>query len=186
MPFVRRPGQVRCLLGLAAAGWLAAPRPARADAATYLFVGPGAAMREDRAGSARGPFPALALDLGMGSSPAGLLSVGGLAGLRTRFGDGSDFALSVRTATRGYVRADFGAALDLGGYVGQGSAGAPGLTATLSLGAPYAITANLVGSAGQDGARGLAIVVGLDLARFTVHRSTGLGWWVNPLPARDR
>ena len=62
-------------------------------------------------------------------------------------------------------------------------AAAPGFAGTLSLGAPWGITLNLDFQEGSNAVRTYAAVLGLDLARFTIYRSTGLDWWANPYPS---
>jgi hypothetical protein len=121
----------------------------------------------------------------MGSSPAGAISVGGIGRLHAHFGGGLDFGLFLRTATGGYVRGNWGGAIDLGTYVRPwgGGVGSPGAAATLSLGAPYGITLNLDAARGRDEVTTLAAVIGIDFARFTIYRSTGLGWFPNPYPS---
>lgn len=154
---------------------------ARADVSSWLFAGGGASLI-DRGGS-RSTAGSMQLDAGMGSSPVHPFAVGGLARLNTHFGDGSDLALLLRVATGGYVRGDFGAALDLGGYLRTWGDKKPGLEGGLSLGAPWGITLNLGAALGPDQARTYTAILGVDLARLTVHRSTGLGWWPNPYPS---
>jgi len=136
-----------------------------------------------RAGTADDTVPSMQLDTGLGSPPDAPVAVGGLFRVHTRFGDGSDLGLFVRTATGGYVRGDFGAALDLGGYARWWGESSTGYAGTLSLGAPWGITLNLDLALGPNEERTFAGVVGLDLARFTVYRGTGLGWWPNPFPS---
>ncbi|HVU01763.1 MAG TPA: hypothetical protein VHE30_08425 [Polyangiaceae bacterium] len=167
---------------LGAVGLLLSPGEAHADVASWLFVGGGAGSLS-RPGLDPKWAPVLHLDAGMGTSPANPLSVGGLFRLQTRFGDGSDYGLFLRTASGGYNRGDWGAALDLGGYLRPWGDEKPGYAATLSLGAPWGITLNTDFQQGPDSVRAIAFVVGLDLARFTAYRSTGLGWLPNPYPA---
>jgi hypothetical protein len=133
------------------------------------------AVREDLA-------PTFMLDTGMGSSPSGLVSVGVLCRFHTRFGDGTDLGLLLRTATRGFVQGDFGVALDLGGYARAWGNSHLGLAGDIALGAPWGITLTLGGTSGPDEVRSYSGVLGLDLARFTIYRSTGTGWWPNPFP----
>jgi len=172
----------RCFLPAFVAALSFWAAPARADVASWLFVGGGPSVL-DRPSADRTVAGSLQLDTGLGTSPSRLLAVGGLLRMHTRFGDGSDFGLLVRTATRGYSLGDFGAAIDLGGYLRTWGDQKPGLGGTLSLGAPWGITLNLDAGLGPNDVRTYAAVLGLDLARFTIYRSTGTGWWSNPFPS---
>jgi hypothetical protein len=168
------PSVVALGLGLAA--------PARADVSSWLFTGFGASLLQ-RPSVRPSVVPSLQIDTGLGTSPANALAVGGLLRMQTRFGEGTDFGLLVRTATRGYVRGDWGAAVDLGGYLRKWGDGSPGLAGSVSFGAPFGITLNADVTQGPSEVRTFAAVLGLDFARFTVYRSTGLGWWPNPYPS---
>jgi hypothetical protein len=155
---------------------------ARADVSSWLFVGAGASLL-DRPSVAREVVPSLQIDTGLGSSPANPIAVGGLLRMQTRFGEGTDFGLLLRTASGGYVRGDWGGAIDLGGYLRKWGDGSPGFAGSLSLGAPWGITLNGDVTQGPNEVRTFALVLGLDFARFTVYRSTGGNWWPNPYPA---
>jgi hypothetical protein len=154
----------------------------RADVSSWLFTGVGASILE-RPSVAREVVPSLQIDTGLGSSPASPIAVGGLLRMQTRFGEGTDFGLLLRTASGGYVRGDWGAAIDLGGYLRKWGDGSPGFAGSLSLGAPWGITLNADITQGPNEVRTYAAVLGLDFARFTVYRSTGGNWWPNPYPA---
>ncbi|MEZ4224158.1 MAG: hypothetical protein R3B13_24630 [Polyangiaceae bacterium] len=168
------------LLGVAAT--LLLPRAARADVSSWLYLGGGAGTvevpKEDRSW-----VPTLQLDTGIGTPPSGFLMVGGGFRMQTFFGQGSDVGLLARTATRGYVNGDFGAALDLGGYQRWWGPGSTGLMATLNLGAPWGLTLSATGGRGTNEGQHLAFTLGIDLARLTVYRRTGDRWWKNPFPA---
>lgn len=155
--------------------------PAQADVASWLFVGGGPQVLSTQT-TQEELAPTFQLDTGMGSSPAGLFSVGVLGRFHTRFGDGTDLGLLLRTATRGFVQGDFGLALDLGGYGRAWGSSHVGLAGDVALGAPWGITLTLGATSGPDEERTYAGVLGIDLARFTIYRSTGTGWWPNPFP----
>ena len=158
---------------------------ARADVSSWLFAGGGVSglYRSGQNGDVAG---AMQLDVGMGSTPAAPVAVGGLFRTRTRFGDGTDLALFIRTATGGFVRGSWGGALDLGGYERWWGQAAPGYGGTLSLGAPWGITLGLDAAHDTKGVSTFALVLGVDLARMSVYRSTGLGWMPNPFPSPRR
>ena len=173
-----------CLVtGAAFLGSLAWPRAARADVSSWLFVG-GGASSIDRSPTSRDVAPGMELDAGLGLPPSYDVVPGLLFRMNTRFGSGSDLAALIRTASGGYARGKWGAAIDLGGYERWwGDAPAPGFEGTLSLGAPWGITLNLDFRDDVNGVRTYAVALGLDLARFTIYRSSGLAWWSNPYPS---
>lgn len=156
--------------------------PAQADVSSWAFVGGGVSRLEQNTLSAR-TVPSMRIHFGMGSDPSHPLIVGGLFSLEPHFGYGTDLALSVRTATRGYVNGQFGLALDLGGYERfwgvQGSAGGTG---TLWLGAPWGLSLGAGASVGSHDARGMSLILGIDFARLTVYRTAGTSWFLNPFP----
>jgi hypothetical protein len=149
---------------------------------SWLFTGAGPSFLQ-RPGRDLAIVPSLQIDTGLGTSPANAVAVGGLLRMHTRFGEGTDFGLLLRTASGGYNRGDWGAAIDLGGYLRKWGDGSPGFAGSLSLGAPWGITLNSDVTQGPEQVRTFAVTLGLDLVRFTVYRSTGLGWWPNPYPA---
>ena len=157
-------------------------RSAHADVSSWAFVGGGVSRLEQNALSAR-TVSSMRLQAGLGTDPSHPFVLGGLLSLEPHFGYGSDLALSLRSATRGYVNGGFGLALDLGGYErfwGQGSAGG---TSTLWLGAPWGISLGAGGSFGSHDAHGYSAILGIDFARLTVYRNTGTSWFMNPFPA---
>jgi hypothetical protein len=160
----------------------AAPRVARADVSSWLLVAPGVSRthEQDRDWHTQ---PTLQLDTGLGTSPANFLVVGGLFHLQPHFGRGSDLGLMFRTTTRGFVNGDWGAALDFGGYQRWWGMGSTGGMAQLVLGAPWGITLAVGGGRGSNGGEHMSAVLGIDLARLTVYRTTGSSWWPNPFPA---
>jgi hypothetical protein len=156
--------------------------PARADVSSWLFTGVGPSLR-DRPGLSSDVATSLQIDSGLGSSPKAAVAVGGLLRLQTRFAEGTDLGLFVRTATGGYVRGAWGAALDLGGFVHPWGTSTEGYAGTLSLGAPWGITLDLDAARDANDARKWSAVLGIDFARFSIYRSTGLSWLPNPFPS---
>lgn len=156
---------------------------ARADVSSWLFWGMGPSAF-DNSSYGRALATSMQLDAGIGLPPSYDVVPGFLLRMNTRFGDGSDLALLIRTATGGYARGNWGVAVDLGGYERWwGAEPSPGFAGTLSLGVPWGITLNANFQQGSNDVRTYAAVLGLDLARFTVYRSSGLDWWSNPYPA---
>jgi hypothetical protein len=152
---------------------------AQADVSSWLFVGGGAA-----AVSTRGEeqvTPDFGLDVGMGSPPSGALIVGGVWRFQPHFGHGTDFGLSLRTATRGFVNGDWGLALDLGGYLRTAHT-SEGALGSLVFGGPWGLVLAATASYGTHDARTVSGLLGVDLARLTVYRQTGSRWWKNPFP----
>lgn len=160
---------------------VAAPRLAHADVSSWLFAGGGIASLEQR--QARAEHGALRLQLGMGSSPDAPIVIGGVAHTLSFFGQGTDLALSARAATGGFVRGDWGFALDAGGYQRWWGLGSSGVLGSLSLGAPFGLQAVLDFEMGTNETRTYAAFVGIDLLRLTVYRTVGTSIVPNPLPA---
>ena len=159
------------------------PATARADVSSWLFVGPGASYLERREQPDAVQRFALQVDSGLGTPPSDLLIVGGLFRMTTHFGEGTDLALLVRTASHGFVNGSWGGALDLGGYQRFWGEGSSGFTGSLALGAPWGITLSVGGGIGTNDARTYNAVLGVDFARLTVYRRSGDTWWKNPFPA---
>jgi hypothetical protein len=167
----------RC--GLTAAVALLWVHPARADVSSWLFLGGGASELGERHTSRwTGDF---ALDLGLGSPPTGSVIVGGVARFQPHFGYATDFGLSLRTTTRGFSQGDWGAALDLGGYLRAGRSSGGGL-GSLVLGGPWGLVVMATASYGTKESHSVSLLAGIDFARLTVYRRTGGNWWRNPLP----
>ncbi len=158
-----------------AATWSA---PARADVSSWVSAaaGPAVAMERDEVEL----YPSLELVAGLGTPAKGPLIAGGGFRLGALFGFGTVRGAAWRGASRGYARGGGGVAVDLGGYhrfahVSDGGVG------TLTLGAPWGLLLAGHGSLGADGTTTAGLLLGLDFARLTAHRTTGQRWWPNPL-----
>lgn len=160
--------------------------PARADVSSWFFAGTGPSFFDRGSGRVE-TQPALQIDAGMGSTPENRFVAGGIARIMPHFGDGIDLAVLLRLAPQPYVLGKWGVAVDLGGYQrfwGQGSTGG---MATVSIGAPYGITLDVTGAYGTNSQQTYVATLGIDFARLTVHRYSGLDWWRNPYPSpRER
>ena len=167
---------------LAALALVLAAAPARADVSSWIFAGAGPSGLY-RSGASGEYAASMQLDAGMGSSPSAAVVVGGLFRTRTRFGDGTDLGLYVRTATGGFTRGTWGGAIDLGGYERWWGQAAPGYGGSIVLGAPWGITLSLDAARDTKEVNTFAAVLGIDFARLTVYRSSGLGWMPNPFPS---
>ncbi len=163
---------------------LVSARPAHADVSSWLFAGGGAGLLR-QSGESTLPL-SLQFDAGMGSPPSGPVILGGLARIQPYLGHGTDLSLLVRATTHGFSNGDWGGALDLGAYGRFWGIGSQGVTGSLVLGAPWGITLDLGASVGTNDQQSVSAVLGIDLARLTVYRQSGLGWWPNPFPVDGR
>jgi hypothetical protein len=156
--------------------------PARADVSSWLFFGAGPSWlrRGDESFESQ---PSLQMETGLGGPPDSPVVLGGLARVHTHFGSGTDLALLLRGASSGFVAGDWGAGLDLGAYQRFWGAGSTGGVGSLVLGAPWGITASISAGWGTGEALSLSAVLGIDLARLTIYRSSGTNWWSNPFPS---
>lgn len=123
------------------------------------------------------------VDVGMGTSPANSVIVGGIARATPYFGHGTDLALAARVATQSYVTGGFGLALDGGGFVRWWGADSTGFLTSLQVGAPFGVVLSLNASFGSDNNTTYGAVLGIDLARLTVFRLAGESQWPNVRPA---
>ena len=167
-------------LGLCAA--LAFAGRAHADVSSWAYVGSGVSSLKQQ-NLALKTDPTLAIETGIGTTPTRPLVVGGMFKLQALFGDGADLGLSLRLASRGFVTGRFGLALDAGPYQRFWGAGSSGGQASLVLGAPWGITLSVGGGMGTNDARQYGATLGVDFARLTVYRLSGLNWFPNPHPA---
>jgi hypothetical protein len=171
-----------CLFLGSACSVLLVTRGARADVSSWVFVGGGVARLQQQ------NFPAttmgtMRLQIGLGTPPSNPVVLGGLFSLEPNFGYGSDLAVLLRTATRGYVNGNFGLALDLGPYERFWGEKSVGGTGTLWLGAPWGLALGVNASIGSHEARGFSGILGIDFARLTIYRNSGTNWFPNPFPA---
>ena len=161
---------------------LTASSSARADVSSWLFVGAGPTWLSDQRPDTVTRFT-LDLSIGMGTPPSDALIFGGMLDSSTHFSEGTDLALSLRSATHGFANGEWGLAVDLGAYQRWWGAGSTGFRGALVLGAPWGLTLSGVAALGSNDARTYSAVLGVDLARLTVYRRSGSSWWKNPFPA---
>jgi hypothetical protein len=170
------------------AAWLAsigAPREASAQASSWLYVGGGAGRVErDETES----LTLIHLDTGLGTSSRRPIVVGGLFRVQGYLGGGADLGVVARLCTSGFAQGGFGAGLDAGVIQRWWGSDSTAFVGNLVLGAPWGVT--LVGGAslGSGDQRTYFASLGIDLARLTVHRHTGLDWFANPMrsPSEER
>jgi hypothetical protein len=169
-----RRAAVRCF-----AACLASSGVASADVSSFIFVGGGASVVHSEETKA---FGALSVDAGL-ATPASAdnwLVWGGVFHGTGHFGYGLDLGGALRIATSSYARGLWGLGLDVGPEYHFGTdAGVRG-AGRLLLGAPWGVSASLGGHLGPDGVSAGIFTVGIDFARLTVHRESGLSWLPNP------
>jgi hypothetical protein len=122
------------------------------------------------------------VDSGYGTPATSPFVVAGLFNLLVFAEHGADIGASIRLTHAGYVLGDFGAGLDLGFYQRFWGGNSTGGSARLVLGAPYGISLSAGAMLGTNDHRTFLATLGIDFARMTVHRTTGLNWWQNPHP----
>ena len=157
---------------------------AHADSSAWMFVGGGVLggkmHAEDMSSSGSMTF-----DIGVGTSPDGVVVLGGLFKIVPVFGSGTDFAFTLRGATHGFQAGDFGLAIDAGGYARYWNGGSVGGTGAVVLGAPLGLQLSLQGLVGTNDALGFGAVAGIDFLRLTTQRQSLLDWWPNPSPSQQ-
>jgi hypothetical protein len=151
---------------------------ASAQATSWLYVGGGAGVVDQGEKDTRS---AVQLDTGIGTSATHPVVVGGLFRLQSYIGAGADLGLAARLATRGFALGGFGAGIDAGVYQRWWGTESTGFTGNLVLGAPWGVTLLGGASVGSGDQRIYFASLGIDLARLTVHRHTGLEWFANPM-----
>jgi hypothetical protein len=143
-----------------------------------LYVGGGAARIE---GVADESHSVLQVDTGLGTSATHPLVLGGLFRMQGYFGAGIDLGLLSRLVTRGFAKGDFGGGIDVGLYQRWWGADSTGGIGNIVLGAPWGFTLLAGATVGSGDQRLYFASVGIDLARLTVHRHSGLSWFANPM-----
>lgn len=157
---------------------------ARADSSAWMFVG-GGLVGSKMNGEDISSSGSMSFDIGVGTSPDGVVVVGGLLKIIPVFGSGTDFALTLRGATRGFQAGDFGLAIDAGGYARYWDGGSVGGTGAVVLGAPLGLQLSLQGLVGTNEALGFGAIAGIDFLRLTTQRQTMLDFWPNPSPSQQ-
>lgn len=156
--------------------------PASAQATSWLYVGGGSSVLDfaTREGDQL-KRPVFQLDSGLGSPATHPIVVGALVRGQVYFGSGVDLAAVVRGVSRGFARGGFGLGLDVGAYQRWWGSQSTGVTGNLVLGAPWGLTLLGGASIGSGEQKLYFASFGIDLARLTVHRHTGLDWFANPM-----
>ncbi len=134
---------------------------------------------------------AITYSAGVGTSPLAKLVGAVMYRGATYVTLGTDVGMTLRVATGGFARGEWGVALDAGALYrtwGGGSYGTWPLQAIATVGSPYgfqlALSSQFWDVSGQPGAEGFAVCLELDLLRLTVTRQgPSERWWPNPNPA---
>lgn len=128
----------------------------------------------------------LQMDAGAGTSPHAPLLVGALFRVTSQIGTGTRLAFPVRVATRGFQMEPWGAALDVGpGFRTWDTVTVSGEAALVGSG-PLGLELALRGTLDGDERIGGAVLLGVDLAKLTVYRTSLGSQYPNPMPPTPR
>jgi hypothetical protein len=164
---------------------------AHAEPSSFLAVGPGYGLKRAESTGTYDRATALSLSIGVASTPRGAIVVGGLFRSLTYFDLGTDISLSLRVATGGFARGQWGLALDVGPGIRSWTSrdyGRYPLGGMLTLGGPWGLQLGVGGEAlnlaGSPASQGVVALFELDLLRLTVMRQGATDhYWENPSPA---
>jgi hypothetical protein len=167
---------------------------ARADVTTWLAFGTGLAVDHSTQTNATNWNPTITASMGVGSDPTHKLVVGGVFRTNSRFNEGTDMNLSVRFASGGFARGDWGVAFDLGPGLRlweNNQYGTFPLQGNITFGFPWglqaAIGSDIYNLGGHPTSLGAYAVIEFDLLRFTLMRQGSTDrYWKIPLPAGGR
>lgn len=166
-------------------------RGASAEPSSFLSAAGGWTLQHDAITQRDNKAGAISFALGVGSSPANRLVLGGLFRLTTYPTLGTDIGINLRAASGGFARGDYGLALDVGpGFRtwGNGDSGKWPVQARIVGGAPWGIELSVGGdfyNLTGDGpyARGINVLAGVDLLRLTIMRQGSTErYWENRHP----
>jgi hypothetical protein len=124
--------------------------------------------------------PALAFDLGVGTSEQAPFIFGGYFKLQPILGHGTDVAVMARFATLGFQQDWIGVAFDAGLLQRWWGPESTGFLGQAVLGLPLGLQLTAMGTGGSNSTFGFGGTLGLDLVRLTVSRKNLLDWWPNP------
>jgi hypothetical protein len=169
---------------------------ARADVSSWLSAGAGYGLERSAPRHVYDRATALTFGVGVGSDPTKAIVIGGMFRSTTYFTLGTDIGLSLRGASGGFARGQWGLAVDVGPAFrawGGGDYARWPFEGMLWLGAPWGLQLGV----GADlfnwitphdpGAHGFVAILGIDFLRLTVMRQGATDrWWENPSPAGGR
>jgi hypothetical protein len=167
-------------------------RDARADVTSWLALGGGATAQIPAGSTTPDTAGAFTWSVGVGTTPRFPIVVGMMYRGATYPGLGTDLGLpSLRLATGGFARGDWGIALEGGTLYrtwGNGAFGRWPIQEILTVGSPWGFQLALGGQEGDisgiPAGTGFFAAIELDLLRLTVGRQgSSERWWPNPNPA---
>lgn len=167
---------------------------ARADTSSWLSAGGGYGVVHSEARDTYDSAGAARFAVGVGTNPTRSVVFGGLIRSTTYFTVGTELGLSLRLATGGFARGQWGLALDAGPgvrFFSPSQYGGFPVSGMIVLGAPWGLQlgvgADFLNIAGDPPSRGALAVLEIDLLRLTVNRQGATDrWWENPSPAGGR
>lgn len=159
------------------------PAEATAEPSAWVSVNGGATGLQ-QAGEDFRFRGSMSFDAGLGSSPANKFIFGALFRVTPVIEEGTDLALCLRGATRGFQVGNFGIAVDVGPYLrtwGLGALPNVGFVGGVVLGGPVGLQLSVFGHYGMQESAGIQMALGIDLLRLTVFRESFLEYWPNPM-----
>ena len=180
------------LAACALTGALLLGADAHADVTSWLSLGGGATAQLAYGATTPDTAGAFTWAIGVGTTPRASFVVGMMYRGATYPGLGTDLGMpSLRLATGGFARGDWGVALDGGTLYrtwGNGAYGRWPIQEILTVGSPWGLQLAIGGQewdiSGGPQAEGIYIALEIDLLRLTVGRQgSSERWWPNPNPA---
>lgn len=171
----------------------ASAAPARADTTSWASVNGGVSLQQGDSVLLDAPAsgtdvgeeqlaPQLQVDVGVGTTSAAPVIVGGLFRVSPAFGQHTDFALMARGATQGFQTGPIGVALEAGGYARADDEASVGFVGGAVLGGPLGVQLSVLAHVGTTDEYGGSVLLGVDLLRLTLFREDARSYWPNPLP----
>jgi len=155
---------------------------AAADATGWIHAGSGVLAWQGGDADQLELSPALAFDMGVGTSDRADYIFGGYFRVQPIIGHGTDLALFARFATSAFQTDAIGFALDAGAYQRWWGTESTGFIGQGVIGGPLGLQLALIGTVGSHDTFGFGGILGIDLARLTIYRQHLLDWWPNPRP----
>lgn len=174
-------------LGALVFGLSSAPAVASADVSSWYSVAGGVSYIDQGAAATPSTLasPLLDLDLGIGIDPLSPVVVGALFHVGSQFRIGADVGGALRVCTGGYARGEWGIGLDLGSHYRIADVDGAAGFGRVVLGGPWGLVLHLGGSYGEENVSTMSASFGIDLARFSVHRTRGTDKLPSPLSSPD-
>ena len=175
------------LFGAAFLGVLCSSSVASADVSSWYSLAGGVSYIDQGAAATPSTLasPLLDLDLGIGIDPLSPVVVGALFHLGSQFRIGADVGGALRVCTGGYARGEWGIGLDLGSHYRIADVDGAAGFGRVVLGGPWGLVLHLGGSYGEENVSTMSASFGIDMARFSVHRTRGTDKLPSPLSSPD-